>query len=37
MGENPEDYVLLAQLVEEKDALEERLLTLYEEEEEASV
>ena len=28
------DYVLLAQLVEEKDGLEERLLTLYEEEEE---
>jgi len=33
MNESPDDYILLAQLVEEKDGLEERLLTLYEEEE----
>jgi ATPase subunit of ABC transporter with duplicated ATPase domains len=35
MAASPDDYVLLQQLVEEKDQLEERLLTLYEEEEEA--
>ncbi|MBQ1271022.1 MAG: hypothetical protein IIY11_05125, partial [Clostridia bacterium] len=36
-SQNQNDYVLLAQLVEEKEQLEERLLILYEEEEEANI
>ena len=35
--EKQEDYMLLAQLVEEKEQLEERLLELYEAEEEANI
>ena len=34
--QNQNDYVLLAKLVEEKEQLEERLLELYEAEEEAT-
>ena len=33
MAQNPEDYMLLSELLAEKEGLEESLLELYEEEE----